>query len=174
MVDPNLVINGTPEPAVIFGTESDSSGLGSVTAVNEDTGAVLWSSQTSSGVESSPALDDGQVYVATDDGTFYDLNEQTGTVQGQLALTPDVTTGVPESSPVIDDSTVHPSVVVGDGDDVTAMNLTIGTVLWTRHDERTGDGNAHLLLQQHLRRVARRKRVRLQHDRCTPLDVSDR
>ena len=132
-VDPNLVINGTPEPAVIFGTESDSSGLGSVTAVNEDTGAVLWSSQTSSGVESSPALYDGQVYVATDNGTFYDLNEQTGAVPplwSPLPLTPDATTGVPESSPVIDDSTVHPSVVVGDGDDVTAMNLTTGAVLW--------------------------------------------
>ena len=130
-VDPNLRINGTPEPAVIFGTESDSSGNGSVTAVNEDTGDVLWSTQTSSGVESSPALYDGQVYVATDDGTFYDLDEQTGTVQGQLALTKDATTGVPESSPVIDDSTLHPSVVVGDGDDVTAMNLTVSKVLWT-------------------------------------------
>ena len=129
-VDPNLQINGTPEPAVIFGTESDSSGNGSVTAVDEDTGGVLWSRQTSSGVESSPALYDGQVYVATDDGTFYDLNEQTGAVQWQEALTADATTGVPESSPAIDDSTLHPSVVVGDGDDVTAMNLTTGAVLW--------------------------------------------
>ena len=85
-VDPKLQINGAAEPAVIFGTEADPSGNGSVTAVNEDTGDVLWSTQTSSGVESSPALYDGQVYVATDDGTFYDSTSRPAQCSGNRSF----------------------------------------------------------------------------------------
>ena len=130
-VDPKLVIGGHPEPAVFFGTEADSSGSGSVTAVNESTGDVLWSTPTTSAVESSPALYNGTVYVATDDGTFYALDEQTGAVEWTQTLNAVTTPGSPQSSPAIDDSVAHPSVVVGDGDDVTAMNLTTGAILWT-------------------------------------------
>ena len=130
-VDPGLVIRGTPEPGVFFGTEAGASGAGSVTAVNEHTGDVLWSRKTTSGVESSPALYDGSVYVATDNGTFYALNEHTGAVEWTQTLTAAAQTGVPQSSPTIDDSTAHPSVVVGNGDDVTAMSLTTGAILWT-------------------------------------------
>ena len=174
-VDPKLQINGAAEPAVIFGTEADPSGNGSVTAVNEDTGDVLWSTQTSSGVESSPALYDGQVYVATDDGTFYDLNEQTGTVQWQQVLSAD--SGDRRSRVLTGDRRQHVAPFGRGGrrgrrdrHEPDHRGRPVG-----RHDGRTGDGNAHLLLQQHLRRIARRKRVRLQrHDRCTPVDVSDR
>jgi outer membrane protein assembly factor BamB len=134
-VDPNLVIDSSPEPAVFFGTEADASGVGSVTAVNEDTGDVLWSTPTTSAVESSPALYDGVLYVGTDNGTFYALDEQTGAVEWTQTLAPASATGSPQSSPAIDTSLNHPSVVVGNGDDVTALNLTTGNILWT---EATG------------------------------------
>ena len=71
-------------------------------AVNEDTGDVLWTTSTTSGVESSPALYDGSVYVATDNGTFYALNEQTGAVEWTQTLTGAGATGLPQSSPAID------------------------------------------------------------------------
>ena len=76
-------------------------------AVNELTGANIWSTPTSSAVESSPAVSGGIVYVGTDDGTLYAFDETTGAQQWATKLS-----ARHPLLPAVDP--VHSTVVVGD------------------------------------------------------------
>jgi outer membrane protein assembly factor BamB len=109
---------------VIFGTEAAGSGGGSVVALNEATGATAWQLTTTAGVESSPAVFGGVVYVGADDGTVYAINESTGAVIWTQTLA-----GPVHSSPAV--VSARGVLVVGDNSGyITALQLSNGALAW--------------------------------------------
>jgi len=79
------------------------------------------------GTVSSPALDNGQVYVATTGGTLYDIPEATGTVLWSVPLGAAI-----HSSPTYD-ATANTVIIGDDSGAITAFNSTNGTQLWKVH-----------------------------------------
>ena len=83
---------------------------GNVYALNAKTGAKLWSYATGYGVESSPAVANGVVYVGSYDGNVYALNAKTG------ALLWSYTTGNGvRSSPAVANGVVYVGSYDGNG-----------------------------------------------------------
>jgi len=83
----------------------------------------LWSYTTSGGVQSSPAVSDGRVYVGSEDSKVYCLNASTG------SLIWSYTTGwVVRSSPAVADGKVY----VGSHDsNVYCLNASTGSLIWS-------------------------------------------
>ena len=89
------------------------------------TGALLWRTTASSGVDSSPSVADGMVVVGSDDGTVYALRQSTGAVVWQVRPAGAVT-----GSPTVDP--VAGVVVVGDSSGgVRALHLADGSPDWS-------------------------------------------
>jgi outer membrane protein assembly factor BamB/serine/threonine protein kinase len=125
-------------PAVAAGTVYVGCGNGpgsngTVYAINAATGQSRWSYPTGNGtpfgagggVESSPAVDGGAVYVGSDNGTVYALNTATGHLDWSYT-TPTGSSVV--SSPAVDGGAVY----VGSEDDrVYALNTATGHLDWS-------------------------------------------
>jgi outer membrane protein assembly factor BamB len=76
-------------------------------------------------VESSPSAADSMVFVGSDDGTVYALNQTTGVIAWQTKLAGSVT-GSPSVDPITGE------VVVGDASGaVSALSATTGATLWS-------------------------------------------
>jgi outer membrane protein assembly factor BamB len=92
--------------------------------------ALLWSYTTGGGVNSSPAVANGVVYVGSGDGNVYALNASTGALVWSYATGG----GVYFSSPAVSNGVVY----VGSMDHyVYALNASTGTLLWSY---ATGNG----------------------------------
>jgi len=85
----NLSSSGESDwPAYLFGTthSSDNSSATAITTANASSLNAVWnyvptgSEPLGNVIWSSPTVYDGQVYIGSDNGTFYDLNETTGAV----------------------------------------------------------------------------------------------
>ena len=95
---------------------------GNVYALNESTGALIWSYATGGGVFSSPAVTDGMVFVGSYDKNLYALNESTG------ALIWSYTSGDRVfSSPAVADGIVF----IGSDYQVCALNESTGALIWS-------------------------------------------
>jgi len=73
------------DPVANVVVAGDSSGA--VTAFNASTGAQVWKTTTGGAVTASPMIFKGNVYIGSADKNFYALNETTGAVSWQHALT---------------------------------------------------------------------------------------
>jgi outer membrane protein assembly factor BamB len=101
----------------------DTSHSGYSTA-NNPTNSVklLWTFTTMAGVESSPAVANGCVFVGCNDGAVYCLNSSNGELVWYYATGSEV-----KSSPAIDDGCVY---IGSDDRNVYALNATNGIQLW--------------------------------------------
>lgn len=116
--------NGSP--AVVNGVVYASSYLGTIYAVNAQTGATIWSHVVTTNVgvssQSAIAVANGLVYEGWDDGYLYALNAQTGAQQwayhfgGDIYTSPSVANGI---------------VYLAAGVSLYALNAATGTALWT-------------------------------------------
>ena len=61
---------------------------GSVYAVNENTGSLVWTSLDNLGFSTGPTIADGSIYVSADDGNFYSLSAATGAVNWSKHILP--------------------------------------------------------------------------------------
>lgn len=99
-------------------------------ALNQFTGALIWTANTSAGTsseESSPAVGFNKVYVGSDDG-LYAFDFATGALAWKYTL-PAI---VGFSSPVIVSSATGPLVLIGTADmKVHAVNANTGAGAWT-------------------------------------------
>ena len=100
----------------------DLNHTGTSTSTAPSTNNTLWNYTTGGGVDSSPAVADGRVYVGSWDGNVYCLNATTG------AYLWSYTTGNwVVSSPAVADGKVY----VGSGDgNVYCLNATTGAFIW--------------------------------------------
>ncbi len=100
---------------------------GFIYALNESTGAVVWSTQISALSNqdmSGPAVSiNGTLYVGSNDGYLYALNASTGAVLWKFA-----TTGPVYSSPAIANGVVYFASV---DHNVYALDASSGSLLWT-------------------------------------------
>jgi len=110
---------GAYTPTVANGVVYIGSDNYNVYALNADTGALLWSLPAE--VFTSPAVADGLVYVAAwNPMELYALNASTSAVVWSYPL------GFAYSSPAV----AHGVVYVGSSDDVEALNMYTGDLLW--------------------------------------------
>jgi hypothetical protein len=121
------------DPAFANGMVFVGSQDNNVYALNESTGAKIWSYKTEDNVASSPAVTDGVVFVGSHDNNVYALNESTG------ALIWNYTTGARvHSSPAVAEGVVF---IGSTGDTgsygqfsfglVTALNESTGAKIWS-------------------------------------------
>jgi outer membrane protein assembly factor BamB len=97
-------------------------GIGYVYAFNALTGDKVWNSTVSGVVYSSPAIDNGVVYVGSINGNVYALNASTGTKIWNY------TTGdVVASSPAVSNGVVY---VGSDDSNVYALSASTGARIW--------------------------------------------
>lgn len=61
---------------------------GSVYAIDQSTGSLVWQSLNALGFSSSPYLSAGRLYISADDGNFYALNSSTGAVLWSKPILP--------------------------------------------------------------------------------------
>jgi outer membrane protein assembly factor BamB len=95
------LINGVQTPVVYVGAEVGVTG-DNLYALNANTGAFIWSALKVVGVESSPAVANGVVYVGADDKNLYALDATTGAM-----LTYRTTFGIVDSSPAVANGVVY-------------------------------------------------------------------
>jgi outer membrane protein assembly factor BamB len=81
-----------------------------------------WSYQTGSGVTSSPAVENGEVYVGSWDNKLYALDASTGVLLWKYA-----TGGAVESSPAVANGVVY---FGSDDGNLYALNASTGALLW--------------------------------------------
>lgn len=96
----------------------------SILAIDPRTGERLWDYRTGSWVHSTPAVNDGKAFVASEDGKLYALDAESGELLWTFAITPP--DGYPET-PVIGDETVYYG---SDEDDLYALDTEKGTIQW--------------------------------------------
>lgn len=77
---PAGVTPGLSSPAVVGGVVYIGASDGKLYAINETTGALLWTYTTGGPIKSSPAVGSGLVMFGSDDGTFYSVNTATHTL----------------------------------------------------------------------------------------------
>ncbi|MGH2565240.1 MAG: PQQ-binding-like beta-propeller repeat protein, partial [Ginsengibacter sp.] len=80
---------------------SDFSVKGSLYAVNEQTGALLWTSLDSLAFGSSPVIASGSLYISADDLNFYSLDASNGNVNWKEQILPN------GASPAVADGVVY-------------------------------------------------------------------
>jgi outer membrane protein assembly factor BamB len=101
----------------------DTSHTGTSTSTAPTTNSTLWNYKTGGGVESSPAVASGLVYVGSDDDNVYCLNATTGSLLWNYT-----TGGSVESSPAVASGLVY----VGSSDRITyCLNATTGAFVWS-------------------------------------------
>jgi outer membrane protein assembly factor BamB len=107
---------------IIVGLNAVASDVGTILALDEYSGATIWSQQIGH-IFSSPAVAYGKVFVGSYDKKVYAFDELTG----NLAWT--YTTGdrIEMSSPAVADSKVF---IGSDDHNVYALDATIGTKMW--------------------------------------------
>jgi len=96
---------------------------GSVYALNQSTGAIVWSKALGSAVRSSPGLAQGNVYVGADNGKVYALAAASGNVVWTVA-----TGGAVTSSPAVVGGTVYVGSASGS---LFALTAGTGAVRWS-------------------------------------------
>jgi outer membrane protein assembly factor BamB len=97
-----------------------------VVALSQSSGKPAWTVPTTSAVRSSAAAASGDVFVGSENGTVYAINQATGDVQWQTMVG-----GAVEGSPAVDPS--KNEVIVGDASGaVTALSMTSGATLWSK------------------------------------------
>ncbi len=94
---------------------------GEVYALNESTGEQVWSFKANSGT-STPAVDNGILYVGSDNGNVYAINAYTGKRIWNYS-----TEGPVNSSPAIANGLVY---IGSDDGNVYAVNSSSGTKIW--------------------------------------------
>jgi len=87
--------------AVVGGKLFVSSGFGSVSALEVNTGAVIWTQKLDAPVSGAPTVVDGVVYIASKDSRAFAIDATNGRIKWQLAGTPDVSSVVGTSSPAL-------------------------------------------------------------------------
>ncbi len=70
----------TSSPAIAHGVVYIGSGNGNLYALNDETGAILWTYDTGNSVNNSPAVANGLVYFGTNNWVFYAADAATGAV----------------------------------------------------------------------------------------------
>ncbi|MFC1592240.1 PQQ-binding-like beta-propeller repeat protein, partial [Thermodesulfobacteriota bacterium] len=88
---------------------------------------LAWRSSLGSAVKSSPAVSEGRVFVGSDDGYVYCLNDETGTEQWKFK-----TSGSGRSSPALSGGRVY---IGSDNGSVYCLDAVTGALLW---DNETG------------------------------------
>jgi outer membrane protein assembly factor BamB len=131
-------------PTLVDGVCYFGNQLGTIYALNAESGSQLWTFQTDHWVKSSVAVVNGKVYTGTDDGNVYCLNAATGTKiwetpAGGVVMNPLGTGGLGTQSLTIvgaDNSRSSPMVVNGrvyvgalDGN-LYCIDASSGAVVW--------------------------------------------
>ncbi len=112
-------------PAVVDGLVIVGSVNQRLYALNQATGAVVWTAILGGAIESSPSSAGDDVYVGDDNGNVYSLNALTGKLIWKAKAT-----GKVKSSPAVDTS--EGVLVIGDGTGVVrAFELTSGKLKWS-------------------------------------------
>lgn len=117
---PNSLLYGAPVEA--GGTVYVGSYDSSLYAINETTGATVWSFGTGSLIAGSPAVAGGNVYFGSADGNIYAVNA----VNGQSVWTYPVGSGIFNSLTV-----ANGAVYAVYGGTVLALNAKTGALLWS-------------------------------------------
>ncbi len=100
-----------------------TSAANGVRTFNAGTGALLWTATIGSGIDDLPAIANGIVYIAAEDGKLHALNASTGVQLWSTAIG-----GYIYSSP----STANGVVYIGSDDTkVYALNAQTGAILWS-------------------------------------------
>ncbi|MCP5038816.1 MAG: PQQ-binding-like beta-propeller repeat protein [Rhodobacteraceae bacterium] len=87
--------------AVAGGRLFVSSGFGTVSALEVNSGAVIWTQKIDAPVSGAPTVVDGVVYIASKDSRAFAIDATNGRIKWQLAGTPDVSSVVGTSSPAL-------------------------------------------------------------------------
>lgn len=109
---------------VYFAWTTNSQITGNLSALNLETGTLLWTftSQINS-IDTSPAVADGVVYFGSDDGNLYALNASTGALIWKYR-----TQNLVESAPAVVDGIVYTASA---DDNVYALDAKTGALLWS-------------------------------------------
>lgn len=133
-----LVQDGKVYTATIS-DENPSSG--SVSCLDAETGAVLWTTHTQNSVKNNLVYLNGKIYAQDADGRVYCLNAADGSEiwQGQAELEYSLGTS---AGMCADDSTIY----AGSSSDVTAFDAETGSVRWTYHRGKGENSPAELIV----------------------------
>ena len=117
--------------------------FGSLTALDAETGAVIWQQDLDAPTTTAPAVYDGLVYVVSGDEVAWALDADTGRVQWQLSGTPDIHNVLGGPAPAITDK--YAIFAFGAGEVQGAFRKG-GLRLWDAQvaGERTGVASARV------------------------------
>ncbi|WP_207590563.1 PQQ-binding-like beta-propeller repeat protein [Halomontanus rarus] len=112
---------------------ADGEYSGTVHALNATTREVLWTftrASSSYGMDVTPAVENGTVYVTSDDGYTYALNATTGAIEWSEQI---AGTGSTLHSPVVEDGVVYVDDTAWDSTDahLYALDATDGSTIWS-------------------------------------------
>lgn len=127
---------------VYTATISDENPIGgSVSCLDAETGAVLWTTPTQNSIKNNLIYQNGKIYAQDADGRIYCLNAADGSEiwQGQAEL--DYSLGT-SSAMCADDATIY----AGSASDVTAFDAETGSVRWTYHRGHGENSPAEFIL----------------------------
>jgi outer membrane protein assembly factor BamB len=108
-------------PAVVNGVIYVGAGQ-LISALNAETGAILWTQTISANVEGTPVVVDGIIYVAAEDFNLYALNAVTGALLWTYA-----TDNLFHTSPAVVDGVLY----FGSIDKVIALDALTGAFVWS-------------------------------------------